>query len=130
MKKKKIWIINTYPPKTVCQSQDDMLDEDRLMLDRSPDDELGSGSNDMDDMGDSGSDLGDDDETETTIDGERVIYPWMQKVHVAGFGECSVVVVVVLFCFFLFKSQTTYSKDTGMFDLNRLHKLCMFVCGW
>lgn len=65
-----------------------MLDEDRLMLDRSPDDELGSGSHDLDDMGDSGSDLGDDDELmETTADGERVIYPWMQKVHVAGFGE-------------------------------------------
>lgn len=73
-----------------------MLDEDRLMLDRSPGDELGSGgSHGLDDMGmlDSGSDMGDDDEDdddemiETTADGERVIYPWMQKVHVAGFGE-------------------------------------------
>lgn len=68
-----------------------MLDEDRLMLDRSPhDDELGSGSHGLDDLGDSGSDLGDDDDDElmeTTADGERVIYPWMQKVHVAGFGE-------------------------------------------
>lgn len=63
-----------------------MLDEDRLMLDRSPDDELNSHCADLDDMCDSGSDMGDD-ETETTVDGERIIYPWMKKIHVAGFGE-------------------------------------------
>lgn len=62
-----------------------MLDEDRLMLDRSPD-EMGSHCNDMDDLCDSDSELGDDD-TETTTDGERVIYPWMKKIHVAGVGE-------------------------------------------
>lgn len=62
-----------------------MLDEDRLMLDRSPD-EMGSHCNDMDELCDSGSDLGDDD-TETTVDGERIIYPWMKKIHVAGFGK-------------------------------------------
>lgn len=51
------------------------------MLDRSPD-ELGSGD---EDMGDSDSDM--DDANETTHDGERVIYPWMKKIHVAGVGE-------------------------------------------
>lgn len=61
------------------------MDEDRLMLDRSPD-EIGSHCNDMDDMCDSGSDMGDDD-TETTVDGERIIYPWMKKIHVAGFSK-------------------------------------------
>uniref|UniRef100_T1H2L2 Uncharacterized protein n=1 Tax=Megaselia scalaris TaxID=36166 RepID=T1H2L2_MEGSC len=54
-----------------------MLDEDRLMLDRSPD-EMGSNGND-DDLGDSDS----DDEINDT-DGERIIYPWMKKIHVAG----------------------------------------------
>lgn len=57
-----------------------MLDEDRLMLDRSPD-EMGSNGND-DDLGDSDSD---DDINDT--DGERIIYPWMKKIHVAGVGE-------------------------------------------
>ncbi|XP_017487538.1 PREDICTED: homeotic protein deformed, partial [Rhagoletis zephyria] len=58
---------------------DDMLEEDRLMLDRSPD-ELGSNGND-DDLGDSDSD---DDLMRETTDGERIIYPWMKKIHVAG----------------------------------------------
>lgn len=58
-----------------------MLDEDRLMLDRSPD-EIGSNGND-DDLVDSDS----DDEINDT-DGERIIYPWMKKIHVAGVGEC------------------------------------------
>lgn len=62
-----------------------MLDEDRLMLDRSPD-ELGSHGNDMDELCASDSDL-DDDANETTTDGERIIYPWMKKIHVAGVGE-------------------------------------------
>lgn len=62
-----------------------MLDEDRLMLDRSPD-EMGSNDNDLDDLADCDSD-GDDHLNETTIDGERVIYPWMKKIHVAGVGE-------------------------------------------
>lgn len=62
-----------------------MLDEDRLMLDRSPD-ELGSHGNDMDELCASDSDL-DDDANETTTDGERVIYPWMKKIHVAGVGK-------------------------------------------
>ena len=59
--------------------QDDLLDddEDRLILDRSPD-ETGS-HGDLDD-------LESDDEIEGTMasDGERVIYPWMKKIHVAG----------------------------------------------
>lgn len=66
-------------------TQDDLLDEDRLMLDRSPD-ELGSHGNDMDELCGSDSDL-DDDENQTTTDGERVIYPWMKKIHVAGVGK-------------------------------------------
>lgn len=50
--------------------QDDLLDEDRLMLDRSPD-ELGSHEGDLDDLD------SDDDMDEATIasDGERIIYP-------------------------------------------------------
>lgn len=62
-----------------------MLDEDRLMLDRSPD-EMGSHGNDLDELCGSDSDL-DDDANETTTDGERVIYPWMKKIHVAGVGK-------------------------------------------
>lgn len=49
------------------------------MLDRSPDDELGSGDED-----DSDSEI--DESMETTHDGERTIYPWMKKIHVAGVG--------------------------------------------
>lgn len=52
------------------------------MLDRSPD-EMGSICDD--DMGDSESEI--DDANETTTDGERIIYPWMKKIHVAGVGE-------------------------------------------
>lgn len=63
----------------------DMSEEDRLMLDRSPD-ELASNDND-DDLGDSDSD---DDLMAETTDGERIIYPWMKKIHVAGVGKyCS-----------------------------------------
>lgn len=51
------------------------------MLDRSPD-EIGSNGND-DDLGDSDT----DDEINDT-DGERIIYPWMKKIHVAGVGKC------------------------------------------
>lgn len=66
--------------KNSCNFQDDLLDEDRLMLDRSPD-EMGSNGND-DDLD---SDV--DDMEETTTDGERIIYPWMRKIHVAGVGK-------------------------------------------
>lgn len=55
------------------------------MLDRSPD-EIGSHGNDMDELCGSDSDL-DDDDNETTTDGERIIYPWMKKIHVAGVGK-------------------------------------------
>lgn len=55
------------------------------MLDRSPD-ELGSNDND-DDLGDSDSD---DDLMAETTDGERIIYPWMKKIHVAGVGKLKV----------------------------------------
>lgn len=44
------------------------LDEDRLMMDGSPD-------------------LDDEDEDELSENGDRVIYPWMKKIHVAGVGE-------------------------------------------
>jgi len=60
------------------------------MLDRSPD-EMGSHGNDMDDLGDSDTDhdgdTTDGTTTETTADGERIIYPWMKKIHVAGVGK-------------------------------------------
>ncbi|KAG5674039.1 hypothetical protein PVAND_004029 [Polypedilum vanderplanki] len=61
--------------------QDDMLDDDdRLIMgDRSPD-ELGSQDNDLDDELDSDDDM----EGTTTSEGERIIYPWMKKIHVAG----------------------------------------------
>jgi len=62
-----------------------MSEEDRLMLDRSPD-ELGSNDND-DDLGDSDSE---DDLMAETTDGERIIYPWMKKIHVAGVGKLKV----------------------------------------
>lgn len=59
-----------------------MLEEDRLMLDQSPDE---TGSNELDE------DIGDSDSEEEilgeTTDGERIIYPWMKKIHVAGVGE-------------------------------------------
>lgn len=64
--------------------QDDLLDEDRLMLDRSPD-EIGSHDDDLD------SDV--DDMEETTTDGERIIYPWMRKIHVAGVGKLTYIIV-------------------------------------
>ncbi|KAH8369338.1 hypothetical protein KR009_008809 [Drosophila setifemur] len=63
---------------------DDMSEEDRLMLDRSPD-ELGSNDND-DDLVDSDSE---DDLMAETTDGERIIYPWMKKIHVAGVANGS-----------------------------------------
>lgn len=55
------------------------------MLDRSPD-EMGSHGNDMDELCGSDSSM-DDDDNEITHDGERTIYPWMKKIHVAGVGE-------------------------------------------
>lgn len=58
-----------------------MLDEDRLMLDRSPDETEGD-----DDNLDSDTDCGDDG-TNGGSDGERIIYPWMKKIHVAGVGK-------------------------------------------
>lgn len=62
--------------------QDDLLDddEDRLILDRSPD-ETGS-QEDLDDL-----DSDDDLEGTMASDGERIIYPWMKKIHVAGVGK-------------------------------------------
>lgn len=61
-----------------------MLEEDRLMLDRSPDELDGDG--DLDDMG-SDTDCGDDGTIGGGSDGERIIYPWMKKIHVAGVGK-------------------------------------------
>ncbi|XP_063704068.1 homeotic protein deformed [Culicoides brevitarsis] len=64
--------------------QDDLLDEDRLMLDRSPDE---MGDDDLDGLD------SDDDCDDATLgggsDGERVIYPWMKKIHVAGVANGS-----------------------------------------
>lgn len=62
--------------------QDDLLDdddEDRLILDRSPDE---TASQDLDDL-----DSDDDLEGTMASDGERIIYPWMKKIHVAGVGK-------------------------------------------
>lgn len=63
-----------------------MLDEDRLMLDHSPD-ELASNGLD-DDLGDSDTE---DDMMGETTDGERIIYPWMKKIHVAGVGKFNII---------------------------------------
>lgn len=62
--------------------QDDLLDddEDRLILDRSPD-ETGS-QDDLDEL-----DSDEDMEGTMASDGERIIYPWMKKIHVAGVGK-------------------------------------------
>lgn len=58
------------------------MDDDDRMLDRSPMDELISNDDCTDDLD------SDDEENEGTItsEGERIIYPWMKKIHVAG-GE-------------------------------------------
>uniref|UniRef100_A0A1I8NGV0 Uncharacterized protein n=1 Tax=Musca domestica TaxID=7370 RepID=A0A1I8NGV0_MUSDO len=64
---------------------DDMLEEDRLMLDRSPDELCSPGLDD--DLGDDDSD--DDMMLAETTDGERIIYPWMKKIHVAGVANGS-----------------------------------------
>lgn len=68
---------------TLSSFQDDLLDDDddRLIMDRSPG-ETGSQDNDMDD-------LESDDDLDGTMasDGERIIYPWMKKIHVAGVGK-------------------------------------------
>ncbi|XP_055587715.1 homeotic protein deformed-like [Uranotaenia lowii] len=61
--------------------QDDYLDEEQMMLDRSPD-ELDSNDGDLDDL-DSDVDPSEDG-IHVTSDGERIIYPWMKKIHVAG----------------------------------------------
>ncbi|XP_053679442.1 homeotic protein deformed [Anopheles nili] len=66
--------------------QDEFLDEERMMLDRSPD-ELDSNDGDLDEL-DSDNDLGDD-LMHATSDGERIIYPWMKKIHVAGVANGS-----------------------------------------
>lgn len=50
-------------------------------MDRSPQ-ESASQDNDLDDL-----DSDDDMEETLASDGERVIYPWMKKIHVAGIGE-------------------------------------------
>lgn len=63
-------------------SQDDLLDDDDRLIDRSPDD-MGSQDNDLDDELDSDDDM----EGTVTSEGERIIYPWMKKIHVAGVGE-------------------------------------------
>lgn len=89
-----------------------MLDEDRLMLDRSPD-EIASHGNDMDELCGSDSDL-DDDANETTTDGERVIYPWMKKIHVAGVGK--------LFTFHFSKIKSIQDFSFGIF--------CMVILRW
>lgn len=64
------------------QNQDDLMDDDDRMLDRSPMDELGSQEDCDDDL-----DSDDDNEGTVTSEGERVIYPWMKKIHVAGVGK-------------------------------------------
>ncbi|XP_052865941.1 homeotic protein deformed [Anopheles cruzii] len=66
--------------------QDEFLDEERMMLDRSPD-ELDSNEGDLDEL-DSDNDLVDD-LMQATSDGERIIYPWMKKIHVAGVANGS-----------------------------------------
>jgi len=74
--------------------QDDLLDdddEDRLILDRSPDET--ASQEDLDE-------LESDDDLEGTMasDGERVIYPWMKKIHVAGVGKLSINISLTPFC--------------------------------
>ncbi|XP_058826236.1 homeotic protein deformed [Topomyia yanbarensis] len=70
----------------VGSDQDEYLDEERMMLDRSPD-ETESNEGELDEL-DSDNDL-DDDIINATNDGERIIYPWMKKIHVAGVANGS-----------------------------------------
>lgn len=65
-----------------------MLEEDRLMLDHSPDELCSPGLDD--DLGDSDTD--DELMLAESTDGERIIYPWMKKIHVAGVGKCKIVI--------------------------------------
>lgn len=92
--------------------QDDLLDdddEDRLILDRSPD-ETGSQDNDMDDL-----DSDDDMEGTMASDGERIIYPWMKKIHVAGVGKSTEWkkeisdAILQSFLSFLFRTSSSFS---------------------
>lgn len=83
------------------------------MLDRSPD-EMGSHENDMDELCGSDSDL-DDDANETTTDGERIIYPWMKKIHVAGVGK-------------LFPLKLLFAKQINSRYLFRI--LCVVILKW
>lgn len=48
-----------------------------------------NGSDEQDDVDDdpNGSPVPDDDDDEANESGDRVIYPWMKKIHVAGVGE-------------------------------------------
>lgn len=54
------------------------LDEDRLMMDGSPD-------------------LEEDDDDECSESGDRVIYPWMKKIHVAGVGKIQKKIIIFSF---------------------------------
>lgn len=85
-----------------------MLEEDRLMLDRSPD-EMGSNGLD-DDLLDSDTD---DDMMAETTDGERIIYPWMKKIHVAGVGK-------FILIFFLFSDYSNNTRKCFIFKGNEL----------
>lgn len=91
--------------------QDDLLDDDdddRLIMDRSPDE---TASQDLDE-------LDSDDEFEGTMasDGERIIYPWMKKVHVAGVGKWNIFDAIL-------QSFLSYSLPRAVFysDLHPLH---------
>ncbi|XP_055387988.1 homeotic protein deformed [Condylostylus longicornis] len=74
-----------FRPDDAGSDQDDLFEEDRLMLDTSPHEEDSMNDDDLEETDT------DDDENGAceTSDGERVIYPWMKKIHVAGVANGS-----------------------------------------
>lgn len=77
-----------------------MLDEDRLMLDRSPDEMEGDDLDNLD-----SDDDGDDGTIGGGSDGERIIYPWMKKIHVAGVGTLNTFLFLYLKSSFVLKRK-------------------------
>lgn len=84
VKKKYNSINQMLKPYFILSIQDEYLDEERMMLDRSPN-ETESNDGDLDEL-DSDNEL-EEDAANVTSDGERIIWPWMRKIHVAGVGK-------------------------------------------
>jgi hypothetical protein len=75
---------------------------------------------DQDDMEDEQMELDQDDSSES---GDRIIYPWMKKIHVAGVGECKVVVGPAPFQFH--KSVEWFYLP---YNCERYVKIVIYIC--